>query len=88
MAKSEKVAVENALPSSEKVEEATKQRIAILLNHFRHSEDSCPHIFVQHISCWTKGQIIRDEEEIKLLISLNAPIELWYIDNVNRQPKG
>jgi len=70
----------------EEVEEL--KRIAIFLNNFSHSQSVAPHVFIQDITSWMNGQIIRDETQIKFLLSINAPVEIWYKNNANRQPKG
>lgn len=62
------------------VELKIRVRIAISRKPFSHISNYTLVHNVRNIKSWRQNQIIRDEKEIDFLLSISAPIEVYYRD--------
>jgi hypothetical protein len=58
----------------------SRRFIGVLMKNFSKSEAVCPQYWHKSVRSWKKGQVIWNEQEVDELVSLNAPIEVFYQD--------
>lgn len=74
---------ESALQDEKEIEavEIPLEKIGILSARFCSMEHHSPHhLTTRCFRQWTKDQVIRDQKEIDLLLSLGAPLEVYTRD--------
>lgn len=59
-------------------EKKEKEFIGILKGNFMECTSHGPHVTTKNIKAWRSGQIIFEKEKIETLLSLGAPLEIYY----------
>jgi hypothetical protein len=54
------------------------RRVGIMLMHFSHASEVSPQYWHKSVKSWKKDQVIRTQSEIDSLISLDAPMEVFF----------
>lgn len=62
-----------------------REMVGIMLDHFSNSKNYSGSHGVMHFQNWLPDEIIRDENEIKELLELGAPMEIY--ERVHRTGK-
>jgi hypothetical protein len=57
-----------------------RRSVGILTRNFSHAEPVCQQYWHRSVRSWLKNQIIWKQEEIDFLLSLSAPMEVFYQD--------
>lgn len=64
--------------SDENSENLIVERVGILFDRFIHTISYGPHTPQKEYKSWLRGAVIDNEEELQLLLELNAPIKVYF----------
>lgn len=54
-----------------------KQRLGVLMQNFMQCTSYGPHSAASSMKCWQRGQCVWSENDLKMLVDLEAPIRIF-----------